>query len=99
MRDSYDMFEQPERGRFGENEQHRPGRGPKVTGASDLQDFTLILKYEKPTAIAVVDPAKPSLNNGKWIWLPKSQVEFERGRGASVVVTMPEWLAVDKGFV
>lgn len=100
QRDTYDMFEQPQRGRFGENEeQHRPGRGPRITGASDLHDLTLVLKHEKPAAIAVVDPAKPQLNDGKWIWLPKSQIEWAHSRGGVIVATMPEWLASEKGFI
>lgn len=63
---------------------------------SDLVDLALELRAEKPLAIAVVDPAKPG---GAWVWLPKSQIEIERkGRGA-VVVTLPAWLARDKGLV
>lgn len=58
MRDTADMFAKPERGRFGENEeaQVRPGRGPRVTGASDLRDFTVTLRMEKPLSIAVSEP-------------------------------------------
>ena len=98
-RDAFDQFEQRDRGLFGDNEmaeQHRPGRGPRVTGASDLHDLTLILKAQTAQAIGVLDPAKPSLNNGQPIWLPKSQVEFEHGKGGTVVVTLPEWLAREK---
>jgi hypothetical protein len=37
-------------------------------------------------------------------WLPKSQVEMDSegesvGPGDTVVFTMPEWLAIEKGFV
>jgi hypothetical protein len=95
-RDTFDMFEPPERGRFGDNEQHRPGRGPKVNGASDLIDLTLTLREERPVSIAVSDPAKPGT---KWTWLPKSQIEFEHGASGMVVVTMPEWLAKDKQLI
>ena len=95
-RDTYDMFEQKDRGRFGENEerQHRPGRGPRVTGASDLHDFKLVLRREKPAAIAVSDPTK-----SESIWLPKSQIEWDHTSGGLVVVTMPEWLAREKGLI
>lgn len=94
IRDTADMFEQPERGRFGENEEQRwPGR---VTGASDLHDFTLTLRQERPLSIAVSDPSKPG---APWIWLPKSHIEMERKGGAVVVVTVPEWLAVNKGLL
>lgn len=97
MKDSFDAFAQPERGRFGDNEQqHRPGRGPRVTGASDLVDLTLELRQEKPLAIAVTNPAKPG---GKWIWLPKSQIEFESKGVGIAVVTLPQWLAHEKGLI
>ena len=95
-RDTFDMFEPPERGRFGDNEQHRPGRGPKVTGASDLIDLTLTLREERPVSIAVTDPKGPM---AKWVWLPKSQIEFEHGASGMVVVTIPTWLAKDKGLI
>lgn len=32
----------------------------------------------------------------KWTWLPKSQVEVNTDEGT---VTMPEWLATEKGLV
>lgn len=34
------------------------------------------------------------------VWLPKSQVEYVNdGRESFVTVTMPEWLAKEKGFI
>ena len=38
----------------------------------------------------------------KAVWLPKSQVEFAtsvRGFSQVVIVTLPEWLAKEKGLV
>jgi hypothetical protein len=32
-------------------------------------------------------------------WLPKSQCEYEGEVGQTVVVSMPEWLATDKGLI
>lgn len=97
MKDAFDRFQEPERGRFGDNEATpSPGRRPRVTGASDLVDLTLQMHQNKPLAIAVTDPAKPS---SKWIWLPKSQIEIEPKGGAVVVVTMPEWLASSKDLL
>lgn len=34
-------------------------------------------------------------------WIPKSQIETDQdcGPGDTVVFTMPDWLAVEKGFV
>lgn len=99
-RDTFDRFSEPERGLFGDNElQERGHARPRVNGQSDLHDLTLTFRHEKPASIAVTDPSKPRLNDGKWIWLAKSQIEFERGRGDTVVVTLPEWLAVEKGLL
>jgi hypothetical protein len=95
-RDAYDMFQNPERGRFGENElQHRPGAGPKVTGASNLIDLTLQLQQDRPLSIMVTDPAKPK---SKWIPLPKSLIEYV-DKGSVVEVTMPRSLAHEKGLI
>jgi len=33
------------------------------------------------------------------IWLPKSQIEFENSGIMLVEVTLPEWLAIEKGMV
>jgi hypothetical protein len=98
-RDTLDMFDDGERprGRFVEDEeQHRPGRGPRVTGASDLIDLTLELKQDRPLSIGVVDPAKPG---AKLVFLPKSQIEFVAKGGGVVEVAMPSWLAKDKGLI
>lgn len=91
-RDSFDRFNPPERGRFGDNESVRGNESVR----SDLVDLLLTLRMEKPLAIAVTDPAKPG---AAWIWLPKSQIEFEKKSATVVAVTVPEWLAQDKGLV
>ena len=104
MRDAYDKFAPPDRGRFGDNE--RAGSKPRTTGASDLHDFALALHHE--TALAILVSADGQ--EAKAVWLPKSRCEFEkknstlpgiRKNGQSVnlpcvVVTMPEALAVEK---
>lgn len=95
-RDAADAFAPRERGRFGENEARPRAKGATVTGASDLHDFTLRLVKDNPLSIAVTDPAKP---NGKWIFLPKSQIEYVAKGHGLVEVTVPEWLAVDKGLL
>ena len=110
-RDTFDMFKEPERGRFGDNESAAPTRA-RVNGASDLVDVTMYLHAEsKPGqkeqgAILVSDDR----DDKKAKWLPKSQVECvrtgkrERGTGRSqyveiVTVTMPQWLASEKGLI
>lgn len=90
-RDTYDMFQPRERGRFGDEEI----RGDD-SARSDLVDLTLVLRSDKPLAIAISDP---SSNKSKWIWLPKSQIEYV-GKGKGMIeVTMSAWLAKDKGLM
>ena len=96
MRDTFDAFRNPERGRFGDNEYQRDDCAA-LKGANRLHDLTLTLRQEKPLSIAVTDPAKAGA--APWIWLPKSQIEFEKKSATIVVVTLPEWLAKEKGLV
>jgi hypothetical protein len=97
-RDTFDRFQPQERGLFGDNEheQVRTGRGPRVTGSSDLKDLTLNLHDERPLAICVSDPDKV---HGPKIWLPKSLIEYEHAAGGKVVVTLPGWLVEREGLV
>ena len=48
-------------------------------------------------AIAVCDPAKPG--KAPWVWLPRSQIEYVQVEPGLVEVTLPEWLAKDKGLL
>lgn len=86
-----DMFN--DRGRFGDNE-----TSSRVNGRSNLVDVTLYLEMDnsEKKAIAVSDPAKA---NKKWIWLPRSQIEYIEQEPGIVVVTMPDWLAEKNGLV
>ena len=62
---------------------------------SDLIDLTLQRHHETPKAILVSDDG----DKDKAVWLPLSQVEVvEKGQGI-VEVTVPEWLAKDKGLI
>ncbi len=89
-RDAFDMFQRPERGRFGENESVRGNDSVR----SDLVDLALIFRDERPLAIAVSD-----FGHKEWKWLPKSKIEFEKTSPTTVNVTLPEWLARDKGLI
>ena len=61
------------------------------TMKSDLVDIEVVIKIETAKAVLV--------NDGKRdVWLPLSQVEMERD-DEKTFVTMPEWLAIDKGLV
>ena len=62
---------------------------------SDLVDLTVELVHETSGAALVgLD------ENAEEIWLPKSQIEIRRDDPIPGVatITMPEWLAVEKGL-
>lgn len=64
---------------------------------SDVVDLRLHLHWMTPDAIKVsVDGEKSNA-----VWLPKSKIGYptECETGTVITVTMPEWLAVDKGLV
>jgi hypothetical protein len=62
---------------------------------SDLLDLTVQLHHETAKAILVSDDG----DKEHAVWLPLSQCEVERKAGGIIVVTLPEWLATDKGLV
>jgi hypothetical protein len=73
---------------------------------SDLTDLTLALHHETDKAVLVSETG----DEKKAVWIPKSQCEVERTGKVStgtvgsrkypiVIVTMPEWQAIDKGLV
>jgi hypothetical protein len=97
--DTFDRFQPKDRGLFGDNEQQEQrGRlsGPRVNGASNMVDLVLRFEYDKLLAIAVTDPLKP---RQKWIWLQKRKIEFEQDGRGLVTVTLPDWLAKEKGLI
>lgn len=62
---------------------------------SDLIDLSVQLHHETDKAVLVSDDG----NKDKAVWLPLSQIEIERTNGGVVTVTLPEWLATEKGLV
>ena len=63
---------------------------------SDLVDITVSKHAETAEAVLVSDTG----HSAEAKWLPKSQIEIEPASQKGLfVVTMPEWLAIDKGFV
>lgn len=70
-----------------------------VSGASNLIDVCVELRSDRPDSIGVYDGRNDAEGNEIWIWLPKSQIEFEPGKGGTVTVTLPEWLAAYKGLI
>jgi hypothetical protein len=66
-----------------------------MTGNSDLVDLTLQLHAETEMAILVSDDG----DKARAIWLPLSRCEIERKSAGVVIVTLPEWLATQRGLV
>lgn len=62
---------------------------------SNLIDITLIKVHETDKAVLVKETEKSDP-----VWLPKSQIEIETTKKAGIVmVTMPDYIAEDKGFI
>lgn len=108
--DTFDKFQPPDRGRFGDNEMAPEPRasGPRVTGASDLKDIELKQHHKTGDAVLVSN----GRHDHKPVWLPLSHVEIEpldryervwndsyRNHAQVIVVTLPEWLAREKGLI
>jgi hypothetical protein len=91
-RDTFDLFEdgKRERARFGDNESADSRVNASVK--SDLVDLDLSYSSSTEKAVRVKGP-------GDWVWLPKSQIEFEMIDKGTVRVTLPSWLAREKGLM
>lgn len=62
---------------------------------SDLVELTAREKRRTDKAICI----NASGEKDGDVWLPLSKVEVTKtGQGALVILTLPEWLAVDKGL-
>lgn len=105
-RDTFDMFStNTERGRFGDNESSAVRGNDSVR--SDLVDIAMVnhLDSERPKSVLVSLDGQKS----RAVWLPKSQIEIvttgpiERKKAwhtiQAVTITLPLWLAKDKGLV
>lgn len=65
------------------------------TGRSDVVDIAVQLHGERPKAVLVSDSGE----RRDAVWLPRGLIEIEVGKRRIAVVTLPEWLAVEKGLV
>lgn len=106
-RDAFDLFEAPDRGRFGDNEaEDRRGQSQRVSGASNLVDLNMVRHVDKDRLSAILVSFG---DRAKAVWLPRSQIEIleiaapnRKLRGMldqSVKITLPNWLAEEKGLV
>lgn len=62
---------------------------------SDIIDITVRLHHVTERAVLV----SASDDREKAVWLPLSQIEVERKDNSTAVVTLPEWLAKERGLV
>lgn len=69
----------------------------RTTGRSDLVDVEVFIHARTEKAIR----ASPvgSTGSDRSVWLPLSQIEFEQRGQFLAVVTLPSWLAEEKGLV
>lgn len=61
---------------------------------SDVIDLEVHLHHETDRAVLVSDTG----DKADAVWLPKSQVEIEE-YGTCHMVTLPEWLAEERGLI
>ena len=59
---------------------------------SDLIDIAVQVKGETQSAYYVYDGKRTE-------WVPKSQVELDIVGKSSAILTLPVWLATEKGFI
>lgn len=62
---------------------------------SDLVDVAVCVHHRTANAVLVSDDG----TREKAVWLPLSKIEIEMQGTSTAIVTMPEWLAVEKGLV
>ena len=64
---------------------------------SDLLDLTMQRHAETEKAILVSDDG----DKAKAVWLPKAQIEIAptESQKQVVIITLPDWLAIERGLV
>lgn len=62
---------------------------------SDLIDATMQLHHATDKAVLVSDDG----DRDNAVWVPLSQCKIETGKRGIVTITLPEWLAIEKGLV
>jgi hypothetical protein len=62
---------------------------------NDLVDLTVVVLKQTDAAYLVTDTG----DTEDAVWFPKSQVEVEYRQGDLAKVTVPVWLAMEKGLV
>jgi len=65
----------------------------------EIIDLCVRKLKETNSAVLVTENIEDNKGNLIKYWLPKSQVEIEENPDGTVIVTLPVWLAIDKGMV
>jgi hypothetical protein len=60
---------------------------------ADIFDVVVTVKAETEKAILV------TVNDEDEVWLPKSQIEYEKNRDGTTTVSAPTWLLRDKELI
>lgn len=70
-----------------------------MSSRDDPIDIELTLHLDRPEAFAICVSADGEKANS--MWLPRSQIEYPQDacEGEVITVTMPEWLATEKGLI
>lgn len=103
-RDTFDMFEDRPRGRFGDGEASDTPIRCNADARSNLVDLDMVLHNDNPAKKAFAVSFAADTAFAQWIWLPRSLAEFEKtgigkAKEALVRVTLPERLAKEKGLI
>jgi hypothetical protein len=62
---------------------------------SDLLDILMTLHHSTDRAVLASDDG----DRARAVWLPLAQIEVETRPDGYALVTLPEWLAIEKGLV
>lgn len=83
--------------RLAGNERQVPRVRPEGLDAMSRELVDLLLKLHHKTERAIL--VSETGEEKKAVWIPLSHCEVELRRNGMVNVTMPEWMAIEKGLV
>lgn len=72
-----------------------------ATGKSNIIDVSVELRRDdaRQQAIAVFNGDTDDNDREVWQWLPRSLIEYDETSEGVIEVSLPEWLAKDKGLI
>jgi len=79
---------------------HDAGRlfdGDSSCNSTDMFDISTTIKHVTEKAVLITEDGENE------VWLPKSQIEVNHGKaygpGDTVIIAVPEWLAIEEDLV